>query len=114
MTLQSWFSTINLSDAYFHVPIALHHSQYLCFTFEGKVYQFELLPFGLSLAPWVFTGCMWAVLAPMQANVMHILPYLDDWLVCVLTQQQAEREITALLHQVTRFILTVNFLNMTP
>eukprot|EP00064_Thunnus_orientalis_P008231 superscaffoldBa00000965_g8254 len=50
----SWFMSIDLKDMYFHVPIALHHRQYLRFAFESKAYQFKVLPFGLSLAPRVF------------------------------------------------------------
>ena len=75
---QSWFTSINLKDAYFHVPIAPHHMPYLRFAFEGRAYQYRVLPFGLSLAPRIFTRCMRAALAPMQATGMQILSYLDD------------------------------------
>ncbi|XP_074481579.1 uncharacterized protein LOC141761839 [Sebastes fasciatus] len=108
VTRHSWFTSIDLKDAYFHVPIALPHRQYLRFAFEGKAFQFKVLPFGLSLAPRVFTRCMRAALAPMQARGMLILPYLDDWLICALTREQAERDTASLLHHVTRLGLTVN------
>ncbi|XP_037627453.1 uncharacterized protein LOC119489291 [Sebastes umbrosus] len=108
VTRHSWFTSIDLKDAYFHVPIALSHRQYLRFAFEGKAFQFKVLPFGLSLAPRVFTRCMRAALAPMQARGMLILPYLDDWLICALTREQAERDTASLLHHVTRLGLTVN------
>lgn len=74
----SWFMSIDLKDMYFHVPIALHHRQYLRFAFESKAYQFKVLPFGLSLAPRVFRRCRHATLAPTQARSMQILPYLED------------------------------------
>ena len=45
--------------------------------------QFKVLPFGLSLAPRVFTRCMWAALSPMQG--LSVLPYLAEWLVCAQT-----------------------------
>ncbi|XP_074470437.1 uncharacterized protein LOC141754903 [Sebastes fasciatus] len=108
VTRHSWFTSIELKDAYFHVPIALPHRQYLRFAFEGKAFQFKVLPFGLSLAPRVFTRCMRAALAPMQARGMLILPYLDDWLICALTREQAERDTASLLHHMTRLGLTVN------
>ncbi|XP_074483968.1 uncharacterized protein LOC141763298 [Sebastes fasciatus] len=108
VTRHSWFTSIDLKDSYFHVPIALPHRQYLCFAFEGKAFQFKVLPFGLSLAPRVFTRCMRAALAPMQARGMLILPYLDDWLICALTREQAERDTASLLHHMTRLGLTVN------
>ncbi len=40
-----WFASIDLKDAYFHVPIC-----------QDRVYQFRVLPFGLSLSPRVFTS----------------------------------------------------------
>ena len=106
---QSWFTSIDLKDAYFHVPIAVHHRQYLRFAFEGKAYQFRVLPFGISLAPRIFTRCMRAALAPMQARGMQILPYLDDWLVCAPTREQVEQDTATLIHHVTRLGLTVNY-----
>uniref|UniRef100_UPI0037E7B013 uncharacterized protein n=1 Tax=Semicossyphus pulcher TaxID=241346 RepID=UPI0037E7B013 len=108
VTRHSWFTSIDLKDAYFHVPIAPHHRQYLRFAFEGQAYQFKVLPFGLSLAPRVFTRCMQAALAPMQATGVQILPYLDDWLICAPTRERAEQDTTALLCHVTRLGLTVN------
>src|SRR4029434_4633359 len=49
-----WFITIDLKDAYFHVPIHPRHRKYLRFAFGGIAYQFNALPFGLSLAPRAF------------------------------------------------------------
>ena len=106
---QSWFTSIDLKDAYFHVPIAPHHWPYLRFAFEGRAYQYRVLPFGLSLAPRIFTRCMRAALAPMQATGMQIFPYLDDWLICARTRERAEQDTTALLGHVERLGLTVNY-----
>ena len=46
---------IDLQDAYVHVPIYPSSRKYLGFAFENKVYQFQVLPFGLNTAPQVFT-----------------------------------------------------------
>ncbi len=56
---------VDLKDAYFHVPIAPHHRHFLCFHFEGKTFQFNVLPFGLSLGPRVFMKVVQAALAPL-------------------------------------------------
>ena len=50
-----WFTTVDLRDAYFHVPIAPRHQHFLRFAFRGRHFQFRVLPFGLSLSPRVFT-----------------------------------------------------------
>ncbi|KAI2643946.1 ORF V: Enzymatic polyprotein [Labeo rohita] len=51
---QDWFVAIDLKDAYFHVSILPRHRPFLRFAFEGRAYQYKVLPFGLSLSP-VFT-----------------------------------------------------------
>ena len=58
-----WLTTIDLKDAYF---TSLSHlgKQFLRFAFEGRAYQFCVLPFGISLAPRVFTRCVAAALSP--------------------------------------------------
>ncbi len=41
---QNWFAVIDLKDAYFHVPILLCHRSFLRFAFEGRAYQYKVLP----------------------------------------------------------------------
>ncbi|KAI2653814.1 ORF V: Enzymatic polyprotein [Labeo rohita] len=48
---QDWFAAIDLKDAYFHVSILPRHRPFLRFAFEGRAYQYKVLPFGLSLSP---------------------------------------------------------------
>jgi hypothetical protein len=43
-----WAVSIDLKDAYFHVPIAQDARKYLRFGWRGRLFQFCVLPFGLS------------------------------------------------------------------
>src|SRR4029434_4300095 len=79
--LNDWFITIDLKDAYFHIPIHHRHRRYLRFAFGGIAYQFNALPFGLSLAPRVFTKCVEAAIAPLRLRGLRVYNYLDDWLI---------------------------------
>lgn len=76
-----WFISIDLKDAYFHVPIIPHHGQFLRVAFQGCHFQFRVLSFGLFLSPRVFTRHVAVALLPLQSRGMKILTYLDDWLV---------------------------------
>ncbi len=48
-------AAFDLKDPYFHVSIFPRHRSVLRFVFEGRAYQYKILPFGLSLSPRVFT-----------------------------------------------------------
>ncbi|KAL0147058.1 hypothetical protein M9458_057582, partial [Cirrhinus mrigala] len=78
---QDWFAAIDLKDAYFHVSILPRHSPFLRFAFEGRAYQYKVLPFGLSLSPRVFTKVAEGALNPLWRRGIRILNYLDDWLI---------------------------------
>jgi hypothetical protein len=83
-----WAVSLDLTDGYFHVPIAKWFRKYLRFVINQKVYQFRALPFGLATAPRIFTK----ILAPM-AKYLHSLGiplhrFIDDLLIKALSQEQ--------------------------
>ncbi len=83
-----WFAAIDLKDAYFHVSILLRHRPFLRFAFEGRAWQYRVLPFGLSLSPRVFTKVVEGVLTPLREVGVRILNYLDDWLILAQSREQ--------------------------
>ena len=77
----SWAVTIDLSDAYFHVPMHPMARVFLRFVSCGRVYQFKALPFGLSTAPFVFTWILRPFVRRLRAQGIQIHVYQDDWLI---------------------------------
>ncbi len=69
---QDLFVTIDLKDAYFHIPIAPEHRQFLRIAIGGQIFQFKVLPFGLALAPKVFSKLIQAALEPLQRTGMRV------------------------------------------
>ncbi|XP_071400930.1 LOW QUALITY PROTEIN: uncharacterized protein [Centroberyx affinis] len=106
-----WFTTIDLKDAYFHVPICPEHWQFLRSAFQGQAYEFKVLPFGLSLSPRVFTRVVAAALSPLQRAGIKILPYLDDWLVCAPSREQVVQDTEKVLSHVQSLCFKVNLKN---
>ncbi len=51
-----WAVSIDLRDAYLHVPMRPSSRKYLRFRWQDKAYQFTVLPFGISTAPKVFNN----------------------------------------------------------
>ena len=68
---------LNLSDAYFHIPISLASRKFLRFVWN-KVNQFLAVPFGLAVAPQVFTRVFQTVIAHLHTLSVQAHSYLDD------------------------------------
>jgi hypothetical protein len=78
---KDWAISIDLRDAYLHVPLFPKHRQYLRFCIQGRCYQWKTLCFGPTSAPRVFTKIVSVVAAILRAQSIRVAIYLDDWLV---------------------------------
>ena len=76
-----WAVSIDLTDAYLHVPIHPISRKYLRFVYDHQVFQFTALQFGMSLSPWIFTKLMNVIAAHLCLHAVSLFPYLDDWLI---------------------------------
>ena len=94
-----WAATMDLKDAYLHVPIVSEHRRFLRFWWRGNKFQFRRLPFGLSSAPRTFTRLTWLLVTLCRANGVRVIVYLDDFL--VLGRNKAE------LTRHTAFVLDI-------
>ena len=83
-----WVYSIDLKDAYFHIPIHPRSRKYLRITHQGQVYQFKALPFGVSSAPWLFTKIFSQLAVMLRSRKISIHLYLDDWLLKSLYKNQ--------------------------
>ncbi|XP_073725558.1 kinesin-like protein KIF6 isoform X3 [Misgurnus anguillicaudatus] len=104
-----WFTAIDLKDAYFHISIYPAHRKYLRFSFQSEVYEFVTLPFGLSLAPRVFTKCMETALSPLRRRGLRIYAYLDDYLICAHSRERAERDTEMLTSHLMNLGFRINY-----
>ncbi len=104
-----WFAAIDLKDAYFHVSILPRHRPFLRFAFEGRAYQYKVLPFGLSLSPRVFTKVVEAALIPLREQGVRILNYLDDWLILAQSRRQLFAHRDLVLKHLSLLGLRVNW-----
>ena len=66
-----WACSIDIQDAYFHVPMNWEFHKFLAFKIENRIFVFQFLPFGLSPAPWVFTR----IIKPIKSR-LHTLMIL--------------------------------------
>ena len=86
-----WAVSIDLKDAYQHISIVPRFRKYLRFGWKGKLYQFLVLPFGLSTAPLVFTKLTRPLAAFLRSQGIRCVFYLDDILILGLTLEECLR-----------------------
>jgi hypothetical protein len=84
-----WAASIDLSDAYLHLPIHQDSRRYLRFCIQGKIYQFRALCFGLNVAPKVFTKMLQPVAQYLRLRGIRVHRYLDDWLITASSPEMA-------------------------
>ena len=104
-----WVTSIELTDAYFHVPIHPQSQKYLRFQTKKGVFQFPALPFGVATAPLEFTRIVKEVKLIAQARNLRIYQYLDDWLLRSPTKEQCLKDSENLVKFVQEQGWLINF-----
>ena len=112
----TWFCTVDLKDAFFHISIYPPHRKFLRFGLDGQVYQYTVLPFGMSLSPRVFTKCTHAAIAPLRARGIRLDTYLDDWLISAESREEAARHTDAVVSHLSSlgFVLNLEKSTLVP
>ncbi|XP_066590898.1 uncharacterized protein [Prorops nasuta] len=75
-----FMGSLDLKDAYFLIPLHRSSQKYICFDWNNNRYQWNCIPFGLNVAPWLFTKIMKPLINNLRKNGLISVVYLDDWL----------------------------------
>ena len=116
LSKEDWAVTIDLQDAYLHVPIHPRSKHLLGFSLQGVCYQYQVLPFGLRDSPWVFSRVIATLMAFLRQKGIRIFFYLDDWLLVAKSRILLESHLHTVLY-VTRalgFLVNVEKSFLTP
>ena len=73
-----YFTSIDMQDAYFSVPINSFFRRYLKFMWDGQLFHFVCVPFGLSSAPRLFTKILKPIFAWFRQQSIRCSYYIDD------------------------------------
>lgn len=116
ITKNCYLASIDLKDAYLLIPIADEFKKYLRFSFEGKLFEFNCLPFGLCTAPYVFTKLLKPVVHHLRSVGLTSVAYLDDFLLIAKSESECldnVRSTQATLESLG-FILNCDKCQLTP
>lgn len=103
-----FMSVIDLKEAYHAILVDKAHQKYLKFRWNNTLYQFTCLPFGLNIAPFVYTKIMRPVLANLRGQGCNSVTFLDDSLIIGKTKKLCEKFVKITLSLFSNLGLTVN------
>ncbi|CAJ0952991.1 unnamed protein product [Ranitomeya imitator] len=101
--------SVDIRDAYLHVPICVRHQRFLRFAIQEHHYQFTALPFGLPSAPRVFTKVRAAVMAILRSKGILVIPYLDDLLIKGPSRRDGSQSLQLTLDVLLRLGWIINY-----
>ena len=77
----AYFASLDLKHAYYAIPVALEQRKFLKFLWLGNLYEFNVLPMGLSSSPRIITKVMKPPLAYLRQTGCTVSGYTDDFFI---------------------------------
>ena len=112
-----YFTSIDLTDAYFSIPLHPSAWNYIRFMWRGITYEFKVIMFGLEASPRVFTKVLKAVVRFLRITfAIRIVAYLDDFLIQAASAKECalHTEIVILVFQILGFEVNYSKSNLAP
>ena len=85
-----WTTSLDLKDGFWHVPVSRSKRTFLTFRWRNQNWQFRAMPFGLCVAPRIFTKLIAHVVKVLADAGIWCLPYLDDLLIVASSKEECE------------------------
>ena len=108
LQVPAWMASLDLKDAYLHVPIRQNLHKFLALSCWGKLYFFRALPFGLAPAPWLFSALIEAVLVHLRGKGLNILGYIDDLVLWNRSKDELQVQVLETVTLLKKLGLTIN------
>ena len=77
----NWMASLDIRDAYPHIPVHRNYQKFLAFLYKGELFFFQALLFGLASAPYIFSRVMKHPIQLLRRKGVKILAYLDDLII---------------------------------
>lgn len=109
ITKDCYLANLDLQDAYFLLSIHKNHRKYLRFKFKNQLFEFNCLPFGINIAPYIFTKLMKEVARHLRILGCKVLIYLDDILIIGESHDQCYESIHTTVNLLTSLGMVINY-----
>lgn len=111
-----FLAKLDLENAYFLIPIDESSSKYLRFIFQGQHFEFLCLPFGLNVAPYIFTKILKPMVNYLRKKGLSSVIYLDDMLLVSSSRKECATNVKVSIELLERlgFIINNNKSSLEP
>lgn len=92
-----YMMSIDLSNAFFSIPLHNSSKPLTAFEFDGHHYVYNVLPFGLTSSPRIFSKMLRPVIIWLRSQGLKITSYLDDIFLCHNSQTTAKEHVSLVL-----------------
>lgn len=100
---------LDLKEAYHAIPIDKDCQKFLKFRFKNDLFKFTCLPFGLNIAPYLYTKLMRPVLSHLREKGIQCVSFLDDCLIIGETELACKENLDYLIEFYARLGFSINY-----
>jgi hypothetical protein len=90
-----YFSVLDATSGYYQIAMEERDKNKTAFSFKGRLYEFNRMPFSLCNAPATFQRAMDGIFR--KENRKFVIPYLDDIIVYSKTLEDHEKHLKIVL-----------------
>ena len=105
---QCFFASIDFKSAYYSVNVDTRDRKDLAFEWQGRVYQYTVLPQGICTAPYKFTKLLKPAFAHLREKGIICLGYIDDTLFIANSQEAIEFAVSEAVALFDKLGLTIH------
>ena len=101
-------ASVDLTDAYYSVPISDSHNKYLRFMWKQQLFEYQALPIRLSPGPCIFTKLIKPIFVKMSELGHVCFPYINGSLIMAETKEECQKAVIDIMVEFTKLGFTIN------
>ncbi|CAG8847366.1 33966_t:CDS:1 [Gigaspora margarita] len=113
---KDYMVSIDLKDAFYHIPLHPDAQKYFVFDFNYERYCFQCLPISLTTSSWTFKTVLQPIIELLRSSGIRIVVHCDDMLIMSRTMSESEyhSDIVIELLETHGFIINESKSQLTP